>query len=142
LFVPAGSLDEAQRQALAARGVGIVEAGVDRVLVDDGRLVGVRLAHGEVIRRDALFVPPRFVPSDALLAALGCDFTPDGWVATSSDGRTSVSGVWAAGNVTNPRAQVITAAGEGSAAAISINASLVEEDVRDAIAASQRVMAS
>jgi hypothetical protein len=26
-----------------------------------------------------------------------------------------VLGVWAAGNVTNPRAQVITAAGEGSA---------------------------
>ena len=41
-------------------------------------------------------------------------------------------GVWAAGNVANPRAQVITAAGEGSAAAISINADLVAEDVRRA----------
>jgi thioredoxin reductase len=141
LFVPAGNLIEAQRQALAARGVGIVAAGVDRVLVSDDRLTGVRLAHGEVVRRDVLFVPPRFVPNDALLAALGCDFTRDGWVVTSSDGRTSVPGVWAAGNVANPRAQVITAAGEGSAAAISINASLVDEDVRDAIAASQRVMA-
>ncbi|HVW89037.1 MAG TPA: hypothetical protein VHC01_06180, partial [Gaiellaceae bacterium] len=30
-------------------------------------------------------------------------------------GQTSVAGVWAAGNVANPRAQVITAAGEGSA---------------------------
>ena len=30
-------------------------------------------------------------------------------------------GVWAAGNATNPRAQVITAAGEGSAVAIAIN---------------------
>jgi len=34
---------------------------------------------------------------------------------------------WAAGNVTNPRAQVITAAGEGSTAAIAINTDLVEE---------------
>jgi len=142
MFVPAGSLDGAQRQALAARGIGIVEAGVDRVLVSNDRLVGVGLAHGEVVRRDALFVPPRFVPNDALLAALGCDFTPDGWVVTSPDGRTSVPGVWAAGNVAIPRAQVITAAGEGSAAAISINASLVEGDVRDAVAASQQVMAS
>ncbi len=33
-----------------------------------------------------------------------------------------------------PRAQVITAAGEGSAAAIAINADLVEEDIRDALA--------
>ena len=142
LFVPAGNLTEAQRQALAARGVRIVEAGVVGVLVNDDRLTGVKLAHGEVIRRDALFVPPRFVPNDTLLAALGCDFTRDGWVVTSSDGRTSVPGVWAAGNVANPRAQVITAAGEGSAAAISINASLVEQDVYDAIAASQKVMAS
>ena len=38
-----------------------------------------------------------------------------------------------AGNVANPRAQVITAAGEGSAAAIAVNADLVEEDVRDAV---------
>jgi alkyl hydroperoxide reductase subunit AhpF len=44
-----------------------------------------------------------------------------------------VSGVWAAGNTTNPRAQVITAAGEGSTAAISINAHLVEADVRNAM---------
>jgi thioredoxin reductase len=40
-----------------------------------------------------------------------------------------VPGVWAAGNATNPRAQVITAAGEGSAAAIAINAELVNADI-------------
>ena len=33
----------------------------------------------------------------------------------------------------NPRAQVITAAGEGSAAAIDINADLVDQDVRHAV---------
>ena len=33
----------------------------------------------------------------------------------------------------DPRAQVVTAAGAGSAAAIAINADLVEEDVRDAV---------
>jgi hypothetical protein len=41
-----------------------------------------------------------------------------------------VPGVWVAGNAANPRAQVITAAGEGSAAAIAINTDLVAEDVR------------
>jgi thioredoxin reductase len=38
-----------------------------------------------------------------------------------------------AGNAVNPRAQVITAAGEGSAAAIDINADLVEDDVQNAL---------
>ena len=42
-------------------------------------------------------------------------------------------GVWAAGNVVDPRAQVITAAGAGSAAAIAINADLVDDDVRNAV---------
>ena len=44
-----------------------------------------------------------------------------------------MDGVWAAGNASNPRAQVITAAGEGSAAAIAINNDLTDEDVRDAV---------
>jgi thioredoxin reductase len=56
-----------------------------------------------------------------------------GWVVTDAVGRTTVSGVWVAGNATNPRAQVITAAGEGSTAAIALNADLVDDDVRDAV---------
>ena len=48
-------------------------------------------------------------------------------------GRTTVAGVWVTGNAANPRAQVITAAGEGSAAAIALNADLVEEDVAEAV---------
>ena len=56
-----------------------------------------------------------------------------GLVRTHTDGRTSVDGVWAAGNATNPRAQVITAAGEGSAVAIAINTELVNDDVDNAV---------
>ena len=55
------------------------------------------------------------------------------WPVTGGEGRTSVAGVWVAGNVADARAQVITAAGEGSAAAIAINAELVDEDVRNAV---------
>ena len=78
-------------------------------------------------------MPPRFVPNSALLVGLGCDVDGDGWVTVDTTGRTSVPGVWAAGNIVDPRAQVITAAGAGSAAAIAINADLVEEDVRNAV---------
>ena len=41
--------------------------------------------------------------------------------------------MWAAGNLVDPRAQVITAAGAGSTAAIALNADLTEDDVRDAV---------
>jgi len=87
-------------------------------------LRGVQLRDGCVIPVDALFVPPRFIPNSALLIGLGCAVDVDGWVTVDTTGRTSVPGVWAAGNIVDPRAQVITAAGAGSAAAIALNADL------------------
>jgi hypothetical protein len=50
-------------------------------------------------------------------------------------GRTEVPGVWAAGNITDPVAQVGTAAAAGAAAAASINADLVAEETRQAVVA-------
>jgi thioredoxin reductase len=91
------------------------------------------LDDGRVIPRTALFVPPRFVPNNDLLVGLGCDLDANGWVTTHCTGLTSVPGVWVAGNLANPRAQVITAAGEGSAAAVAINGDLVDDDVRNAV---------
>ncbi|MBT2549730.1 NAD(P)/FAD-dependent oxidoreductase [Arthrobacter sp. ISL-65] len=132
-FTNTGSLTLTQRSELTARAIGIVEGTVKQLLVEDDRLSGVELEDGRIVPRQALFVPPRFVPNNDLLAKLGCDVDDSGWVVRDSTGGTTVPGVWTAGNVANPRAQVITAAGEGSAAAIAINAHLVEEDVRDAV---------
>ncbi len=132
-FTPAGSLSADERSQLVARAIGIVEGAVARVLVEDDKLCGVELDDGRRVPRAALFVPPRFVPNNDLLVSLGCDIDDKGWVVTDGGGRASIPGVWVAGNVANPRAQVITAAGEGSAAAIAINADLVDQDVRDAI---------
>lgn len=133
LFAPAGSLTAVERSQLVARSIEVVEGGVTGVLVDVDRLSGIRLADGRVVTRDILFVPPRFRPNNDLLVRLGCDVDQNGWATTDPNGRTDIPGVWAAGNVVNPRAQVITAAGEGSAAAIDINADLVDEDVRKAV---------
>jgi thioredoxin reductase len=122
-----------QREQLAAREIRVVEGTVQRLLVEDDQLTGVELEHGRVVRRTAVFVRPRFVPSTDLLVSLGCDLDDDGWVRTDAVGRTTVPGVSVAGNVANPRAQVITAAGEGSSAAIALNADLVDDDVHTAL---------
>ncbi len=132
-FTPPGTLTTDERTQLVARAVGVVEGAVEQLVIDDDELRGVQLADGRVVPRDALFVPPRFVPNNQLLAGLGCDVDADGWVIADNTGRTSVPGVWAAGNVVDPRAQVITAAGAGSAAAVALNADLTEDDVRNAV---------
>lgn len=131
----AGSLTTAERQQLAARGIGIAEGAARRVLVEDDRLCGIELDGDRVVALDALFVPPRFVPNSDLLVSLGCAIDDDRWPVAGAEGSTTVAGVWVAGNVADARAQVITAAGQGSAAAIAINADLVEEDVRNAVLA-------
>jgi thioredoxin reductase len=133
-FTPPDVLTAAERTLLLARAIGVVEGTIDELVIDDAdRLRGVQMQDGCVIPRDALFVPPRFIPKSTLLVDLGCEVDAEGWVAVDNTGRTSVPGVWAAGNVVDPRAQVITAAGAGSAAAIALNADLVEDDVRNAV---------
>ncbi len=130
-FTHTYDLTKAEREQLEARGIRVVDGEVRRLVVEDDRLRGVVLGNGRTVERAALFVRPGIRPRDSeLLARLGCELDEYGFVRVDRDGRTSVSGVWAAGNVANPRAQVITAAGEGSAAAISINADLVREDVQ------------
>jgi thioredoxin reductase len=126
-------LDGAEREMLRARSIDVVEGAVARLVVEDDHLAGVALADGRVVRREAVFVRPVFVPHCELLTSLGCATDDHGWVTADATGRTSTPGVWAAGNAVNPRAQVITAAGEGSAAAIAINNDLVDEDVRLAV---------
>jgi thioredoxin reductase len=132
-FAHGQSLSADQRQQLVARAIGIVDQPVTRLVVDDDRLIGVEVDSGQVVPRTAVFIRPQFVPHDTLLTNLGCATHPNGWVATDPTGHTSIPGVWAAGNAVNPRAQVITAAGEGSAAAIAINNDLVEEDIPAAV---------
>jgi len=104
------------------------------------RLSGVELADGTVVPREAVFLVPRFEPNSALLDALGCEKDAEtGWVTTGAGGRTSVPGVWVAGNVSDPTNGVIAAAGAASAIAAQINAVLVEADVEAAVAAVEGV---
>ena len=132
-FSNGSALTVDQREQLVARAIGVVDGPVTAVDVQHDRLCGVAVAGVGLVRRDALFVAPNFVPSSALLTDLGCQVDDSGWVVVDKTGLTSIPGVWAAGNAVNPRAQVITAAGEGSAAAIALNNDLVAEDVLDAV---------
>ncbi|KJS60860.1 NAD(P)/FAD-dependent oxidoreductase [Streptomyces rubellomurinus] len=122
-------LTAADRERLAARGVRVVEGRIRRLVADDGRLRGVELVTGQVVPREAVFVLPQLVPRDGLLLGLDCARGEDGWVATDRTGRTSQPGVRAVGNVADPRAQVVIAAGTGAAAAFALDHELAAEDV-------------
>jgi len=117
--------------ALSARGIKVVEGELAGVVVADDRLHGVLLRDGQTVPRDAVFIRTQNVPRGVhLLRSLGCALDDSGFPVVDSTGRTSVPGVWAAGNSTDPRASVITSAGMAAAAAMAINADLVRSGAR------------
>jgi thioredoxin reductase (NADPH) len=131
------ALTPSERHRLESFGITIVDGEVSRLIGQAGSLTGVALADGTAIDCDSVFIAPPQRPNDALLRSLGCAVDPlSGLVDTTDFGQTSVPGVWAAGNVVTPSAQVITAAGAGSASAIAINGWLLQKDLD---AASARV---
>jgi thioredoxin reductase len=135
-FLDGHPLDDADRVKLTARGVRIEERRVRRLVGEAGRLTAVELADGTLVPREAVFLVPRFESNSTLLDALGCEADPEtGWPTMGPGGRTSVPGVWAAGNVADPSAGVIAAAGAATTIAAQINAALVEADVEAAVAA-------
>jgi len=136
---------EGDRERLAAAGIGLVEARVEALERVDGELTGVRLADGRVIARHAVTVTPLLHARADLLDDLGLVLTAlvvQGTVvgsylatgATGAAGVTAVPGVWAAGNLTDPMAQVITAAAAGAAAGAAAHADLLAEDTELAFA--------
>lgn len=130
--------DEEQTQQLDARSIEIVEGEVVSVEVGDGRLTGARLADGRVIARDVVVVSTRLTARATFLSELGLTPKehPSGLgehVDVDPTGRTEVAGIWAAGNITDPTAQVGGSAAAGALAAIKINADLVDEDTSRAL---------
>jgi thioredoxin reductase len=140
---PAPTDDE--REQLAARGIRVVTGVVDGLERDGGRLSGIRLAGGQIVPRRALVVAPRFAARAGVLSSLGMEPVPQemnghvvgSYVPADAMGATAVPGVWVAGNVANLQAQVIVAAAGGLNAGAAINADLIAEDTRLAVASSR-----
>ena len=128
----------AELEALTARGIQLVVGTADALEIVDDRLVGVRTTSGDVVPTDALAVAPRMTARAGFLSSLGLEPVehPSGagvHLPVDAMGRTPAPGVWAAGNVADPMAQVGSAAAAATFAAAAINADLVEADIDDVV---------
>ncbi|MFD4293091.1 NAD(P)/FAD-dependent oxidoreductase [Rhodococcus sp. NPDC058532] len=126
---------------LAARGIEVIDGAVAGLEVADDRLTAVLVDGRGPVARDAVVVPPRFTARVDFLASLGIKPVAQEMagevlgthLAVDPTGATPVAGVWAAGNVIDPRAQVISAAASGVQTGAMINAALIEQDVEAAL---------
>ncbi len=137
-----------QLEQLEALGIVVVNGMVEEILVEQVAagptvLTGVRLAGGGRVQLDALVVAPRVSARAGLLAPLGLapvevrvgDHIIGSRIESDATGATAVPGVWVAGNVTDIQAQVIGSAAAGLLAGAAINADLIGQDAREAVAA-------
>jgi thioredoxin reductase len=129
----AGAVAAEDAARLAHRGVEVRGGEVARLDVVDDRLTGVVLADGSRVDLDAVVVGTTVRVRTDGLAGLGLQVAthPSGMgehVVADPTGRTSVPGVWVAGNVANLAAQVGNAAAEGAWAAAQLTMDLIEED--------------
>ena len=129
-------LDGSELEALAASGVGTRRGIVTRVVTGaDGHVTAVELAGQESIGAEVVVVSPRFRVRADPFAGLGLQPAehPSGlgdFVETATTGETRVAGLFAAGNVTDPSQQVLSAAAHGSRVGAMISFSLAHDDVR------------
>ncbi|MFJ5958402.1 NAD(P)/FAD-dependent oxidoreductase [Paenarthrobacter sp. NPDC092416] len=133
---------EDEWEQLAARSISVVEGKVRSLEVTDDALSGIVLASGTVIPVEAVVVGPRMEARSAVLESLGVQTVehPMGvgrHVEVGPQGATSVPGVWAAGNVTDPTGQVMASAAAGVMAGAVINADLIAEETRLAVEAAR-----
>ena len=130
-FYPNGlELTDLDRTQLARLGVEVNDAQVTQVRPEEASSTGlvVQSSTGKDTY-EACFTGPDFLPNDALLRDVGCE-SANGWVSVVH-GQTSVSRLWAAGNVVSSPDQVSQAMGSGAAVGIGIDQRMLDEDLAE-----------
>ncbi|WP_333774207.1 NAD(P)/FAD-dependent oxidoreductase [Streptomyces sp. IBSBF 3136] len=110
------------RRRLAGAGIPVVHDRIAEAEGADGMLSAVVTRQGRRLELDALFSIQGATPETALARQLGVRLAPTGYVAVDSEQRTSVPGVYAAGDLTALHSHQVTAAvHEGAQAASAAN---------------------
>ncbi|MBN1626188.1 MAG: FAD-dependent oxidoreductase [Deltaproteobacteria bacterium] len=97
--------------------------GKDRV--EEVELINKNTGVISAFRFDAVFISIGYNPVVALAIKSGIETTPEGYVKHDDHHRTNIPGIYSAGDVEGGYKQIVTAAGHGSEAALSIFEDLV-----------------
>ena len=117
--------DRALCDELESQGIQVLDEDPVELLGKRGKLQGVRLSNGRTLFCNLLFFSLPEEPVNHLAKQLGCQLDDKGHVKVDKDGRTSVNGVFAAGDLTPGEQLVQVAAAEGVLAASACAESLI-----------------
>lgn len=118
--------DDATRADLIDHGVEVETRAVAKVIGDASSATALELDDGTVVPIGGLFIGEFPQPNNQLAVGLGCEVDEFGFVTADAFGRTTVTDVWAIGDVTSRRATMAIAIAAGVNAAADCNAVLLE----------------
>jgi thioredoxin reductase (NADPH) len=113
-----------EQEALQEAGVRVLDEPVSEVTVDGDRITAWRMRSGRVHHFDAIYTALGLKMRSELAIALGAEHDADGALITDAHQRTSVPGLYAAGDVVRGLTQISVATGQAAIAATDINNSL------------------
>ncbi len=112
------AVDTVEEAELAASGIVVERRVIDDLEGDKGAVSAVRLADGTRVEIDGGFVRPQWHPVLDFLGGIDLERDRFGNLVTDRSGRTSVPGLYAAGDAASPGPQqLIVAAGQGARSA-------------------------
>lgn len=122
-------LDDPDCEKLDALNIPVLTDPIVRVCEDAGaRIHCLMLENGMQLDADKIFFTIGQYPADDLGAQLGCVRDDEGHIVIDAHGHTSVTNVFAAGDVTPGPQLAIAAAAQGATAALAMHKSLVPEE--------------
>ncbi|GHF97846.1 pyridine nucleotide-disulfide oxidoreductase [Deinococcus piscis] len=118
-----------QRRDLARLNITLDTRPILRLSGEDA--LTVHFHGGDTLALEGMFLNPTQGQRSHLPAALGLEMDAKMRVMVNEHGMTSLRGVWAAGDMTGAPQYVMSAAASGMVAAVSLNSTLIHEDVRE-----------
>ncbi|MFU8819851.1 MAG: FAD-dependent oxidoreductase, partial [Desulfurivibrio sp.] len=96
-----------------------------RTRVEGVRIKNSRTGRESTLPVDGVFIAIGYAPAVELARSLGAELTPEGYIKKDERHRTTVPGLYSAGDVEGGFKQIVTAAGQGSEAALAIFEDLI-----------------
>ncbi|MCM3782454.1 NAD(P)/FAD-dependent oxidoreductase [Neobacillus mesonae] len=115
------------REELHNHHIPVYDSPISQIESIEGMVQQVKLEDGTSIPCSGIFFAPTLVIGSDLLQSIGCETTNDGTIVVDTFGKSSVPGIYSAGDAASEMYQVITAAASGSLAAVGINSELLAE---------------
>lgn len=116
-----------QMQTIRTHDISVVETEVRKIAHENGYVNAIHLKGGDAVPLKAIYARPALVQHCTIPEALGCELTEQNLLKVDMFQRTTIPGVYGAGDSTVMMRAVSAAVASGGLAAASINKELIEE---------------